>query len=72
MCLQLSQTKTKEFEREIMQAESDDEGLNRTDIITWAEMMPQVSIDWTSGGYLGAGGGAFFAAMSPQMAGGDY
>jgi len=71
MCLQLSQSKLKEFEHEIMSAEQDDEGLNRQDIIQWAEMTPQVSIDGGSGAYLGAGGGGFMAAMSPVMAG-DY
>jgi hypothetical protein len=73
MCMQIRQDKLKEFEREIMSAEQDDEGLNRQDIVTWAEMLPSVGIDWSTGGYLGAGGGGFFAAMTPTMAGGgDY
>jgi hypothetical protein len=63
MCLQVSEHKMKEFEREIVQAEADDEGLNRQDIITAAEMMPQVNIDWSTGRYMGGGG--FMAAMSP-------
>jgi hypothetical protein len=70
MCLQLSATKTKEFEREIVQAEQDDEGINRQDIITASEMLPMVTIDWATGKYCGGGGG-FLAAMSPASSYGN-
>ena len=67
--MQVAQQKLKEFEAEVERAAQADENLYRQDIITWAEQLPMVNMDMSSGMFLG--GGAFSAAMSPVMAG-DY
>jgi hypothetical protein len=53
------------FEMEIQSAMANDEALMRQDIVTAAEQFPMVNLDWSTGRYLGRGGGGFIDAMTP-------
>jgi hypothetical protein len=64
----VADTFSKNFEYELVKAESADENLFRQDIVTSAEQFPLVQMDGM-GNYIGGGG--YMAAMSPVMAG-DY
>ena len=64
MCLQVSKDFNSRFEIELLHAAEADEALMRQDVISREEQTPYCGIDWTTGSFLGVGGGATLAAMS--------
>ncbi len=73
LALEMSKRFTGMFESELLMQAATDEALMRQDIVTREEQFPSVSLDWSTGAYLGGGG--FSAAWSPTVAGGadgDY
>jgi hypothetical protein len=71
LALEMSKRFSGQAEAELLHAMEADEALYRADIVRAEEQTPYATIG-SNGSFLGVGGGAFLAAMSPVGDGYDY